>query len=154
MLACSSLCFSVLAGDIKSKLKDHVVQAKESIVNRVIEHKESLVKRASAVLLLLQYNDSVEAQVKRLEFYNNTLQNNRLWQSWMHHPKRLYKWIITGKRIIKNIDTLVRDDEYVEDFLAYKALILGRALTEDEANAARVEAMQLLEEYKISRGMR
>jgi hypothetical protein len=82
------------------------------------------------------------------------LQDNKVWQSWAHHPKRLYKWIVTGKLVIKNIDTLVRDEEYVEYFLAYKALILGRALTDQEVIDARAEAMSLLDAYKTSRGIR
>lgn len=143
ILVCSSVCLSLSADEAKATLKD-----------RVIQTKEGLVKRVSASLLLLKCDDSVEAQAKRLEFYNNTLQNNKVWQSWMHHPKRLYRWIITGKRVIKNIDILIRDEEYVQDFLAYKALTLGRALIEDEINAARAEAIQLLEAYKVSRGIR
>lgn len=142
ILVCSSVCFSLAAGETKSTLKDRVIQTKDGIV-----------KKVSASLLLFKGDNSVEAQEKRLELYN-TLQDNKVWQSWVHHPKRLYKWIITGKLVIKNIDTLVRDEEYVEYFLAYKALILGRALTEQEVDAARAEAKLLLDAYKTSRGIR
>jgi hypothetical protein len=142
ILVCSSVCFSLAAGETKSTLKDRVIQTKDGIV-----------KKVSASLLLFKGDNSVEAQEKRLELYNS-LQDNKVWQSWAHHPKRLYKWIITGKLVIKNIDTLVRDEEYVECFLAYKTLILGRALTEQEVDAARTEANLLLEAYKTSRGIR
>lgn len=142
ILVCSSVCFSLAANETKSTFKDRVVQTKDS-----------LVKKVSASLLLFNGNESVEAQQKRLELYN-TLQDNKFWQSWTHHPKRLYKWIITGKLVIKNIDTLVRDQEYVEYFLAYTSLKLGRALTEQEVVDACVEAMNLLDAYKTSRGIR
>ncbi len=142
ILVCSSVCFSLSAGEAKSTFKDRVVQTKDS-----------LVKKVSASFLLFNGDESIEAQQKRLELYN-TLQDNKVWQFWTHHPKRLYKWIMTGKLVIKNIDTLVRDEEYVEYFLAYKSLILGRALTEQEIDAARIEAMILLDAYKTSRGIR
>lgn len=142
ILICSSVCFSLSAGETKSTLKDRVIQTKDGIV-----------KKVSASLLLFKGDNSVEAQMKRLELYEK-LEDNKVWQWWTHHPKREYAWKARGKLIIKNIDTLVRDEEYVQDFLTCKALILGRALTDQEVIDACAEAMSLLDAYKSSRGIR
>lgn len=134
----------------------HSTSTENNIINlngRWNEAKDKVVKTVSAYLVMVNGDKTIEAQQRRLQIHQK-LEDNRIWQWWSHHPKSWITWVVTGSLPIKNVDNRIRDEEYVQHFLVYKSLLIGRALTDEEKISAVVEAMQLLNTYKSTRRIR
>lgn len=129
----------------------HNIKTQFNKTKETFAHQKDVVsKKVAAMLLFMKKKwkgDSVEARRNRAQAYQWLQGKN--W--WLPHPKRWMKWIVTGERIVKEVDNRIRDEEYVSYYLIYKEICLERELTLDEQEQARKEAMELLSTYKASR---
>ena len=132
------LIVALLSGSIQAKRDTRPFK------DRMVEMKDKAKEKIAAWLVYLPMgNESRDAQLKRLEVYKKF--KERDW--WLGHPKRWITYIVTGRMPVKNPDSRIRDTEYVHYYLIYKELDKGASLTDDEIEAARAEAMDLLEEF-------
>lgn len=120
-----------------------------SIQDRINETKNTLIKKISAIFILWG-DESYESQKKRLDLYRWFEERDL----WIRHPKKWMKWIVTGSMPVKHPDNRVTDEEYVQYYIAYKELVKEEALTEQEEDAVRIEAMELLNAYRAAKGVK
>ncbi len=120
--------------------------------DRMIDFKDRAKEKIAAILVYLPVGEgdkSRDAQLKRLSMYKKLQEKN--W--WRPHPKRWIPYIVNGKVKQIGVDKHVRDEDYVACYVVYKELEKGQSLTEEEIDAARIEAMDVLEEYRRVKGI-
>ncbi len=135
---------TIAPGNIKAQFN----KTKETFA----QQKDVMSKKVAAMLLFSKKKwkgESQEVRRNRAEIYQ-WLQSKD-W--WLSHPKRWMKWIAKGELIVKDVDTRIRDEEYVSYYIIYKEICLERELTQEEQEQARSEAMEMLAAYKASRNI-
>ncbi len=129
--------------------------AQMTFKERFVHAKDQAVSKVSAWLVFWS-GDSLEDQLKRLEYYTKLKEgkrSRRFLKNWDMYIKRWYVWIIDGKMPIKNPDGRITDQKFLDYVVSVEELIKGTPLTQEEKELACHLALEKLEEYRKAKGI-